>query len=188
MIAEIETALVNFISGCLPDEVDVAPAHGDWDDSYVRNLLTDLPAVRIVFDGGAQETPETFISLESRWIVFVAIGWKGGDEASRRTGAAGAFSFLDVLVPALHKAKLKDPAGKTLTHANVESVENMWTASLQSVGIALYAIILNVEMAFDSDPSVSKSRLDDFLEAGVDFTLPDDPDADLPGGDFPVPQ
>ena len=116
MIAEIETALVNFISGCLPDEVDVAPAPGDWDDSYVRNLLTDLPAVRIVFDGGAQETPETFISLESRWIVFVAVGWKGGDEASRRTGAAGAFSFLDVLVPALHKAKLKDPAGQN-SHA-----------------------------------------------------------------------
>ena len=76
-ISQIETALVDLISDCVPDGVDVAPAPGDWDDSYVRNLLTALPAIRVVFDGGAQETPETFISLDSRWVVFVAVGWKG---------------------------------------------------------------------------------------------------------------
>ncbi len=71
MIAQIEAALVRLISGCLGDEVDVATGPGDWDDSYIRNLLTDLPAVRIVFDGGVQEQPETFILMDSRWVVFI---------------------------------------------------------------------------------------------------------------------
>ena len=83
---------------------------------------------------------------------------------------------------------MKDPAGKTLTHANVESVENMWTASLQSVGMALYAITLDVEMTFESDLDVYKSRLDDYLRSGVEFALPDDPATDLPDGGFDLPQ
>ena len=91
MIAQIEAALVRLISGCLGDEVDVATGPGDWDDSYIRNLLTDLPAVRIVFDGGVQEQPETFILMDSRWVVFIAVGWKGQDEASRRLPGRSLF-------------------------------------------------------------------------------------------------
>ena len=188
MIAQIETALVKFINGCLPDEIDVAAAPGDWDDSYIRNLLTALPAVRIVFDGGEQEKPETFITLESRWVVFVAVGWKGQPEASRRQGADGAYALLDVLVPALHMARPTDSNGKKLTLIEVESVENLWTAALSSASMALYAIGISAQIEFNLDPAVNKSRLDDFLKAGVGFRLPDAPGADLPDGDFDLPQ
>ena len=112
MISEIETALVDFVGGCLPAEVDVAPGPGEWDESYTRNLLTSLPAVRVVFDTAAQITSESFILLESSWVIFIAVGWKGGDEASRRVGSNGAYRFLDVLVPALHKVHLADATGK----------------------------------------------------------------------------
>ena len=43
-------------------------------------------------------------------------------------------------------------------------------------------------MPFDIDPADAKSRLDDYLRSGVEFELADDPDADLPAGDFDLPQ
>ena len=187
-IARIEAALVDFISDCLPDEIDVAAAPGEWDDSYVRNLLTALPAVRVVFDGGEQERAETFITMESRWAVFVAVGWKGRDAASRRLGTNGAYALLDVLVPALHNSQPTDPNGKKVTRVEVETVENLWTAALEKAGMALYGIGLTLEMEFDIDPASAKGRLDDYLRSGVEFQLPDHPDADLPGGDFELPQ
>ena len=188
MISEIETALVDFVGGCLPAEVDVAPGPGEWDESYTRNLLTSLPAVRVVFDTAAQITSESFILLESSWVIFIAVGWKGGDEASRRVGSNGAYRFLDVLVPALHKVHLADATGKKITLVEVERVENMWTPTLSASGMALYAIGISAQIEFELDPAASKSRLDDFLKAGVGFRLPDDPDADLPEGGFDLPQ
>ena len=186
-IAPIEAALVDFIDDCLPDEIDVAAAPGDWDDSYIRSLLTALPAVRVVFDGGVQG-PETFVTMESRWVIFCAVGWKGETEASRRLGSEGAYSLLDVLVPALHGSKPRDPNGKTLTSVQVETVENLWTAALEKASMAVYAIGISCDMEFDIDPADAKGRLDDFLKAGVEFELPDDPAADLPDGDFDLPR
>ena len=188
MIGDIEAALIRLISGCLGDEVDVATGPGDWDPAYVRSLLTTLPAVRVVFDGGEQETQETFVTLQSAWAVFVVVGWKGQPEATRRQGADGAYVFLDVLIPALHAARLTDSRGKTMTVVGVESVANLWTSALSASNMAVYAIGLSCDMPFDSDPATAKGRLDDFLEAGVELELPDDPTADLPAGDFPVPQ
>ena len=135
-IAPIETALVDFIRGCLPSAVDVQAGPGDWDPAYVRSLLTDLPAVRIVFDGGEQG-PETFVTMKTSWAVFLAVGWKGQPEPSRRQGADGAYAILDVLVPALHGAKLTDPNGKKLTSVDVESIENLWTAALSASRMAV---------------------------------------------------
>ena len=186
-IAPIETALVDFIRGCLPSAVDVQAGPGDWDPAYVRSLLTDLPAVRIVFDGGEQG-PETFVTMKTSWAVFLAVGWKGQPEPSRRQGADGAYAILDVLVPALHGAKLTDPNGKKLTSVDVESIENLWTAALSASRMAVYGIGISLDLPFDSDPADAKGRLDDFLEAGVEFELPDDPAADLPDGDFDLPQ
>ena len=185
-IAPIETALVDFIDDCLPDEVSVAAAPGDWDDSYIRSLLTALPAVRVVFDGAAQG-PETFVTMESRWVIFCAVGWKGETEASRRLGSEGAYSLLDVLVPALHGAKPRDPNGKSLTSVQVDSIDNLWTAALEKASMAVYAIGISCDMEFDTDPATAKGRLDDYLRSGVQFALPDGPAADLPDGDFDLP-
>ena len=88
------------------------PVPADWDPAYVRSLLTDLPAVRIVFDGGEQEKPESFVTMTTNWAVFVAVGWKGQPEPSRRQGDDGAYAILDVLIPQLHGAKLTDSRGK----------------------------------------------------------------------------
>ena len=146
-ISQIETALVDFISGCLPDAIDVEAGPGDWDPAYVRSLLTTLPAVRIVFDGGEQEREETFITMESRWAVFVAVGWKGQPEPSRRQGADGAYLLLDALIPQLHGAKLTDSRGKTMTSVGVESIENLWTAALSASSMAVYGIGISLRYA-----------------------------------------
>ena len=151
-IAPIETALVDFISDCLPDAIDVQAGPGDWDPAYVRSLLTTLPAVRVVFDGGEQERLETFITLESRWAVFVAVGWKGQPEESRRQGADGAYALLDVLVPAMHGARLTDPSGKKLTVIGVETIENLWTAALSASNMAVYAIGISWRYAIRYGP------------------------------------
>ena len=189
MISEIEKALIALVNDCLPDEVDVAAGPGEWDDSYFRGLLTTLPAVRIVFEGGVQEETGTDVFLNTTWIIYIAVGWKGGDEASRRTlGHTGAYALIGTLLPAVNAVVLKDGKGEGLTALKVKAVQNMWTSSVEAVSVALFAITLSTDVGFDPDPSTYKADLDDFLKAGVEFRLPDDPAADLPDGDFDLPQ
>ena len=75
-----------------------------------------------------------------------------------------------------------------MTSVGVESIENLWTAALSASSMAVYGIGISLDLPFDSDPATAKGRLDDFLEAGVEFELPDGPAADLPAGDFDLPR
>ena len=56
------------------------------------------------------------------------------------------------------------------------------------VGVAIYGIVLDLEMPIDITAERYKDALDDWLSAGVDFDLPDvGTDVDLEG-DFDLPQ
>ena len=104
----------------------------------------------------------------------------------KRNAATLKFSIEDTArIPGLESALTRDLC---ITLVEVESVENLWTASLSAAGMAVYAIGISAQMEFNLDPATSKGRLDDFLKAGVDFRLPDDPAADLPEGGFDLPQ
>ena len=124
--------------------------------------------------------------MDTTWVIYVATGWKGGDESSRRTqSAVGAYALT--LLPAVNAVVLKDENGEGLTALYVTALDNLWNASISAVHVSLYAITIGAGVDFQLDPSDYKGELADFLEAGVTFQIADDPDADLPDGDFDLP-
>ena len=190
MIAEIEDALIALCDQCLGDTVDVASGPGSWDGDYLRNMVDDLPAVRVVWEGGAAKD-ETDMSLDATWTIYVVTGWMGGDQKSRRRGAGMAYAMIETLCAALHNLALHEMNDSTLdalTRVRVDTVENRWTAEWDRVGAAIYGIVLDLEVPIDITEERYKDALDDWLRAGVDFDLPDEgSDVDLEG-DFDLPQ
>ena len=189
MIAEIEDALIALCDGCLTG-ADVASGPGEWDGGYLRTLIPDLPAVRVVWEGGAARD-ETDLSLDATWTVFVVTGWKGGDQKSRRRGSAMAYAMLETLCAALHNLllyEMNDPTRDALTRVRIDTVENRWTAEWDRVGVAIYGIVLDLEMPIDITEERYKAAFDDWLRAGVDFDLPDEGSAVDLEGDFDLPQ
>ena len=189
MIADIEDALIALCDQCLGAEVDVASGPGEWDGAYLRTLTPDLPAVRVVWEGGAARD-ETDLSLDGTWTVFVVTGWKGGDQQSRRRGTGAAYAMLEILGAALHNLLLherNDSSFDSLTRVRVDTVENRWTAEWDRVGVAIYGIVLDLEIPIDITEAQYKAALDDWISAGVGFDLPGEGSAVDLEGDFDLP-
>ena len=160
----------------------VSTGPGDWDGEYLKTLLADLPAVRVVFDG-ANADGETELTLESAFSLIVAVGWKGGDEPSRRLGDQGCYAAMQVLITELHNTQLThtapNGAATILGLIRVDAIENLWTGAWNRAGISVYSVGLDVQLPLDSADAPGK-ELDDFLRAGValDIEGGDDPDAE----------
>ena len=183
MIAKTEAALVALAADCLPN-VDVASGPCALDGGYIRRLLGNLPAVRVVFLGGDNPEPSSsFLNAEASWAVLVFTGWQGGNEKSRRVGVDAAYAILSRLAPIYHNALIEDETGAPISRVEVNEIENLWSSAWDLSNVAVYSIGLESTLVLDIEDQDLKGALDDFRSAGISFDLPGegvtvDPDAD----------
>ena len=167
LVQACETALECF--GLSSFSVGAGP--GDWDGEYLKTLLADLPAVKIVFDGASAEG-ETELTLEASFSLIVACGWRGDSEASRRLGDQGCYTAIQVLMTELHNTQLThtapNGAATLLGLIRVDAIENLWSGAWNRAGISVYSVGLDVQLPLDLAAAPGK-ELDDFLSAGVDL-------------------
>ena len=202
-IAAAEDWLVAVIKDALGEQVTVTTGPHEWDGSFVKSLLTRLPAVVTVFDGGAA-SPGTSLTLDATWTLYVVTGWKGGDQASRRREAiTGAYAILQALLVRLHNTNMgarqysaqgtgaavpNIPALEDLEgfgHVRVVDFTNEGSGEWERTGVTIWAIELenNIPLELPVD-----ENLQDWLRAHVDFDLPDvGEDVDLES-DIDIPQ
>ena len=185
MIKEIEDALIALCEDCLEPRVDVGSGPGEFDGAYLKELIPSLPAVRVVWHGGTV-ADETALTLFGAWSIYVVTGWAGETQKERRRGTGAAYAITETLAIALQNIKLKTPTGSTLGRAVIEQINNLWSGQWDRVGVAVYDIVLEIDMPMDFRPVDLKSALDDWLRVGVGFDLDGDGDSDL-DGDFDLP-
>ena len=151
--------------------VDTGP--GDWDGSYLKNLIRSLPAVRIVWDGGSARD-STSLSFDGTWTFYVVSGWAGQDQAHRRRAAAqGAYVILTALANRFHNAPMNDendePEVEGAGRMRVAEIANEWSGEWDRVGVAIYALVIEQELPLELpiDPNIT-----DWLRTHVDYDLP----------------
>ena len=137
--------------------VNVGSGPYEWSGAYVQRLLSDLPAVRLVFAGGASRDG-IGLSLDTIWTLYIVTGWKGGDEATRRHGAGGAYRIAEILLRRLHNADIDIEDAGVL---RVDTVENVTEETWQDVGVAVYGVDLELEIVMDPEELPTKP-FDDF--------------------------
>ena len=187
-IAKTEAALVKMAADCLAT-VDVASGPGAISGSYVARLLSNLPAVRIVFLGGENTDPAgTGLKVDGSWAAIVFTGWKGGAEKHRRIGVDAAYAILARLSAIYHSAMLQDENGENISRVEVHQIENLWSSSWDLANIAAFSIRLETDLSLDIEDQDLKGALADFRTMGHDIDLPGEGQpVDLPGIS-PIPQ
>ena len=212
-IAAAEDWLKAVCEDALGPDVTVTTGPHDWDGSFVKNLITKLPAVVITWDGGTAGNSQSLV-LDATWTLYVVTGWRGGDQASRRRAAnTGAYAILTVLAVALHNTNMgerqysRKGTGSLVPNIpslddlegfgrlRVADITNEGSGEWDRVGVAIYALELSqdipLELPFDTN-------LADWLRTNATFDIPEgdefDPDADEIGVDgdlasrFDMPQ
>ena len=172
LLADIEDRVLKIASDTLAcyfgdDAVSVAAGPYEWSGAYMQRIIHELPAVRLVFTGGASRDG-TALSLDTIWTLYVVTGWQGGDESTRRRSNGGAYRIVEILLRTLHNTLVED-AGLL----RVDTVENITEEAWEDVGIAVYGIDLELEITFDPEELPTKP-FDDFLRARIDYDLDDD--------------
>ena len=159
-IAAAEDWFVAVVEDVVGPNVSVVTGPHDWDGSFLKNLLTSLPAVVITLDGGTA-VASTSLTLDATWTLYVVAGWQGGDQASRRRAATkGAYAIVQALLVRLHNTNMGErqfsASGTGAAVPNIPDLEdlegfgriritdftNEGSGEWERVGAALYAIEL----------------------------------------------
>ena len=201
-IAAAEDWLVAVVKDVVGSDVTVLSGPHDFDGSFLKNLLTSLPAVVITLDGGTAAA-STSLTLDATWTLYVVAGWQGGDQASRRRAATkGAYAIVQALLVRLHNtnmgARQFSASGTGAAVPNIPDIEdldgfgqiritdftNEGSGEWDRVGAAIYAIELqqNVPLELPVDANLAdwlRTNLTIDIEGGDEF----DPDTDEIGVD-----
>ena len=165
--------------------VTVTTGPGTWDGSYLKKLLTDLPAVIITWDGGAASR-STSLTLDTTWMLYVVTGWQGKDEEFRRRGDAatkGAYMILTMLASRLHNASMgevqRSARGAIIPGAGiidgfgllqVVDIANEWSGSWERTGVAVYALEIGQNTPLEG---VDAEGFDDWLKTNMTLDIPE---------------
>ena len=149
----------------------IEPGPGDWSDAYLKRLLQAVPAIRVVFEGGEAAQPRAeYAVADTRWAVYVAIGWRGADRGARRRGKGaqpGAYRTCELLAGIIHHSVIKD-----VGQVHYAGIRNLWSGEIDANGLAVYGIGFVIPMVLEPDPLVLAGQFHDFLTAGIAWDLP----------------
>lgn len=150
VIAETSRALIAQINTLCGDYLkEVAEHPGQWDDSSVRRLVRNPPAVYIAWIG-QQPLPNPNAVL-ARWGVFVVADVLNG----QRNDNVGIYQVVETLTQGLHKTQIA-PSGLF----ELQSVQNLWSDTQSGMGVAVYGMYFNAVQPLM--PAFDESALDDF--------------------------
>ena len=133
VIAETNEALLAKIKALCGDylrEVDTHP--GQWDDSSVRRLVRNPPAVYVAWLG--QQPNNNPHTVTARWGVFVVAEVLNG----QRRNAVGIYQIVETLTAGLHKQRI-EPSGMF----ELQTVQNLWSDTQSGMGVAVYGMYFN---------------------------------------------
>jgi len=145
--------------------VDSLP--GDWDSDMLKRLIISAPAVYLAFTGGPRiKEQDTIVGINGRWSFFVITAHASGAAARRRGDSVqiGAYEIISLLAP--HFDRLTVPDVGTL---ELERVENLYSGTIDTKGVSLYACLFTLPTYFDDIPDLSV--LDNFEEFHGDWDL-----------------
>ena len=204
-IAAAEDWFVAVVKDVVGPDVSVVTGPHDWDGSFLKNLLTSLPAVVITLDGGTA-ADGTSLTLDATWTLYVVAGWQGGDQASRRRGATkGAYRIVQALLVRLHGTNMGErqfsATGTGAAVPNIPDLEdlegfgriritdftNEGSGEWERAGAAIYAVELaqQIPLELPVDANLAdwlRTNLTIDIEGGDEF----DPDTDEIGIDGDV--
>ena len=212
-IAAAEDWFVAVVKDVVGPDISVVTGPHEWDGSFLKNLLTSLPAVVITLDGGTA-VASTSLTLDATWTLYVVAGWQGGDQASRRRAATkGAYVIVQALLVRLHNANMgarqfteTGGGGPVPNIPDLEDLEgfgriritdftNEGSGEWERVGAAIYAVELEQQIPLELpvDENLAdwlRTNLTIDIEGGDEFK----PDTDEIGVDgdvtsrFDIPQ
>lgn len=165
----LEQALIDRVRGAFPDGHlrDVSGLPGALNAEMLAQLAPRAPGVHIAFLGAAPlpNLPEEYVA--SRWALYVLTAHASGQAARRRGDAvaAGAYEILPVLVQAVRTTPFEGFGRATLAGGGIE---NLWSGVIERRGFALYAVTIEIPMAFVGDTS----PLADFETFHADYDAP----------------
>lgn len=147
-IAAVEKSLIDKTKEVLQNrvrEVDSLPA--DWDADTLKRILLALPGVYWIMGGGRGTPGRTDGMVSIEWACVIATNHASGPRTRLRGDAAqvGASELIDVLIPVFNN--LTVPGEGTLALA---AIENLNTLELERQGVALYALVFQMQMAWPS--------------------------------------
>ena len=105
-IAAAEDWFVAVVKDVVGPKVSVVTGPHDFDGSFLKSIVTDLPAVVIVFDGGVAAAG-TSLTLDASWTLYILGGWQGGTrESRRRVAMTGVYAIATALMVRLHTTNM----------------------------------------------------------------------------------
>lgn len=163
IIAATSDALIEKIQTLCGDylkEVDTHP--GQWDDSSVRRIVRNPPAVYVAWLG--QTANANARTVTARWGLFVVAEVLNG----QRQNSVGIYQIVETLTGGLHKQQIS-PSGVF----DLQSVQNLWSDTQSGMGVAVYAMYFNAVQPLAD--SIDASSLADFKVYDHTFNQDTDP-------------
>ncbi len=150
VIAETSTALIGKINELCGDYLrEVAEHPGQWDDSAVRRLVRNPPAVYVAWLG-QQPSPNPY-AVQARWGVFVVADVLNG----QRNDKVGIYQVVEALTAGIHQTQIA-PSGMF----ELQSVQNLWSDTQSGMGVAVYGMYFNAVQPLTS--ALDTEKLADF--------------------------
>lgn len=137
-IAQTSVALIEHIKeltqGALI-EVDEHP--GQWDDSSIRRIIRNPPAVYVAWLGqSASYRPNEVLA---NWAIFIVAEVLNG----QRTDSVGIYQIVETLTAGIDGRHV-EPSGLF----KLESVQNLWSDTQSEMGVAVYAMYFTAQQAW----------------------------------------
>lgn len=166
----VEDALIAVCKDAVGEHMrQVSSLPSDWDDELINRLGLAAPAVFVGFGGGPaqRDAAQGEAAISGRWAITVATAHASGEEARRRGDALqpGAYELVETLAPLVHNFTIPK-VGTT----KLESIDNLYTGSVDGKGLAVYVIVLSVPMSFPL--VVPAEQLGRFAAFGANYDIP----------------
>ena len=177
-IALIDDALVRLLESCSFPGVTVRSAPHEWDNGYLRRLISSPPSVLVAFLGGEaydDTTTSTTLKLAGKWGAYVVVGWNGANQKERRIGAGAGFDIMHRAAAAIHGAILTEPNGDRLPQTTVEGLQVRSDSAIDISNLWIGEIAVAVELTLELQESdACYGPLDDFLRVRGDLVVSDE--------------
>ena len=178
-LGDTENALLELLRSCqLPAGISIESAPNEWSGNYVSKLISETPALRLVFTGAAPRAgaeTSTSLNLVANWSCLVVTGWRGVPEGQSRLAEDGGYDPVSRVAPIVHNAPISDSANRRLPIPAVVSISNVADAALLEAGLWACEIVVEVELPLDI-PEECTGPLDDFLKIRGPLVVSDSAD------------
>lgn len=135
IIAQTNEALIAKIKALCGDYLKEVETHpGQWDDSSVRRIVRNPPAVYIAWLG--QQPGKNSHAVTARWGVFVVAEVLNG----QRNDSIGIYQVVETLTAGIHQQRI-EPSGMF----TLQSVQNLWSDTQSGMGVAVYGMYFNAD-------------------------------------------